>query len=69
MRSCNRTKQKHLPLIISARKPVQFTAGQLLPVILGLQELKFIFDPIAGLCHCELEAGLPRLVWCLKSAT
>lgn len=40
---------------------------QSLPVVLGLQELKFVFDPVAGLCHSELEARLPWLVGCLKS--
>lgn len=45
-----------------------FRVGQSLPVVLGLQELKFVFDPVAGLCHGELEARLPWLVRCLKSA-
>lgn len=33
-----------------------------LPVVLGLQELKFIFDSITRLGHSELEARLARLV-------
>lgn len=38
-----------------------------LPVVLGLQELKLVFDPITGLGDCELEARLTRLVRCLRA--
>lgn len=39
-----------------------------LPVVLGLQELKLVFDPVAGLCYGELEPRLTRLTMsrCLK---
>lgn len=37
-----------------------------LPVVLGLQELKLVFDPITGLGHGELEARLTWLVRCLQ---
>ena len=40
-----------------------------LPVVLGLQELKLVFDPVAGLGHGELEARLPWLVWCLEKSS
>lgn len=33
-----------------------------LPVILGLQELKLVFDPVTRFCHCEFEPGLPGLM-------
>lgn len=39
----------------------------LLPVVLGLQELKLVFDPVTGLSHGELEARLTRLVRCLQT--
>ena len=39
---------------------------QSLPVILGLQELKFIFNPVTRLCYGEFEARLARLMWSLK---
>lgn len=35
-------------------------------MVLGLQELKLVFDPITGLGHGELEARLTRLVRCLQ---
>lgn len=38
-----------------------------LPVVLGLQELKLVFDPVTGLGHGELEARLTRLVRCLQT--
>lgn len=38
-----------------------------LPVILGLQELKLVFDPVTRFCHRELEAGLPGLMRCLRT--
>lgn len=31
-------------------------------MVLGLQELELVFDPVAGLGHGELEARLARLV-------
>lgn len=36
-------------------------------MVLGLQELKLVFDPITGLCNGELEARLTRLVRCLRT--
>jgi len=36
-------------------------SSKLLPVILGLQKLELLFDPVAGLGDGELER-LPRLV-------
>lgn len=33
-----------------------------LPVILGLQELELVFDPVARFCHRELEPGLAGLM-------
>lgn len=38
----------------------------LLPVILGLQELKFVFNPVARLCNRKFEAGLAGLMRRLK---
>lgn len=40
----------------------------LLPVILSLQELKFILDSVARLCHSEFKAWLTRLVGRLKDS-
>ena len=34
-----------------------------LPVVLGLQELKLVFDPIARLCNSEFES---RLTWLMR---
>lgn len=35
-------------------------------MILGLQELKFILNPVTRLCYGEFEAGLAGLMWSLK---
>lgn len=35
-------------------------------MILGLQELKFIFNPVTRLCYGEFEARLAGLMWSLK---
>lgn len=35
-------------------------------MILGLQELKFIFNPVTGLGYGEFEARLAGLMWSLK---
>ncbi len=35
-------------------------------MILGLQELKFIFNPVTGLRYGEFEARLAGLMWGLK---
>lgn len=35
-------------------------------MILGLEELKFIFNPVTRLCYGEFEARLARLMWSLK---
>lgn len=36
------------------------------PVILGLEELELIFNPVTRLCYSEFEAGLAGLMWSLK---
>ena len=33
-------------------------------MVLGLQKLELVLDPVAGLRHCELEA---RLAWLVRS--
>lgn len=35
-------------------------------MILGLEELKFIFNPVTRLCYSEFEARLAGLMWSLK---
>lgn len=37
-----------------------------LPVILSLQELEFVFDPVTGLGHSEFKSRLPGLMGCLE---
>lgn len=41
---------------------------RILPVILSLQELKFILDPVTRFCHSEFKAWLTRLVGRLKDS-
>lgn len=41
---------------------VRVGGTQSLPVILGLQELKFVLYPVTRLCDGEFEAGLAGLV-------
>lgn len=39
-----------------------------LPVILSLQELEFVFDPVTRLSHREFKSGLPGLMGGLEPA-
>lgn len=36
------------------------------PVILGLEELELVFNPVTRLCYSEFEARLAGLMWSLK---
>lgn len=38
-------------------------------MILGLDELKFIFNPVTRLCYSEFEARLTGLMWSLKKTS